>query len=453
MPLQDAARAACVSHTFLRSWRCYPKLTFTNETLGLKRRAGGKGDIARGFTSKVDHILKKHSGIGLKKLWLQIHDYCDVKCYLNSWLQIAISPGIEEVALLLPSYYNLQCSLLFNGRGNSIRDLYLTNCAFRPTVVFDCLRSLAKLHLYQVRITGDELGCLLSNSFLLEHLELRNCSELICLKIPFCLVQLSFLSVVACQMLQKIEIKAPNLSTFRFYNDPVQLSLGESSQMKDLNMKFSHKPNSVSYAITKLPYIVPHLETLAISSFCERVNTPMVANKFLHLKYLEIYLASGCEAFFPAYDYLSLVSFLDASPVLETFILSVHQDDMKHDSVFEYASHMRQMPEHKHGRLKNVQIIGFCSAKSMVELTCHILENATSLESLTVDTIYDEEDDDHIGRCSVRKTGKCSRITRHMIIEAHRALKAIKRYILGKVPATVKLNVREPCRWCHAIKL
>lgn len=50
----------------------------------------------------------------------------------------------------------------------------------------------------------------------------------------------------------------------------------------------------------------------------------MVANKFLHLKYLDIGLADDDddETAFRAYDYLSLVSFLDASPVLETFILS-----------------------------------------------------------------------------------------------------------------------------------
>jgi hypothetical protein len=47
----------------------------------------------------------------------------------------------------------------------------------------------------------------------------------------------------------------------------------------------------------------------------------MVADKFLNLKCLEIHICA--KAFSPAYDYLSLVSFLDASPALETFILSV----------------------------------------------------------------------------------------------------------------------------------
>ncbi|RLM74365.1 hypothetical protein C2845_PM15G19250, partial [Panicum miliaceum] len=131
----------------------------------------------------------------------------------------------------------------------------------------------------------------------------------------------------------------------------------------------------------------------------------------------------------------------------------VQQDNMKHDSVFEYASYMRQMPEHKHERLKNVLIIGFCSATSMVELTCHILENASSLESLTLDTVCDEEDGDNVGRCSVRKTGTCGPLTRHMILEAHKALEAVRRFIICKVPSTVKLDVRELCGRCHYIEL
>lgn len=55
----------------------------------------------------------------------------------------------------------------------------------------------------------------------------------------------------------------------------------------------------------------------------QRVNTPIVPVKFLHLKYLDIFLAIGEGGFSPAYDYFSLVSFLDASPILESFVLAV----------------------------------------------------------------------------------------------------------------------------------
>uniref|UniRef100_A0A0A9EQC6 F-box domain-containing protein n=1 Tax=Arundo donax TaxID=35708 RepID=A0A0A9EQC6_ARUDO len=64
MPLRDSARSACVSHAFLCSWRCHSKLTFTEETLGLKEKGRQKSIIARDFTSRVDQILKNHSGTG-----------------------------------------------------------------------------------------------------------------------------------------------------------------------------------------------------------------------------------------------------------------------------------------------------------------------------------------------------------------------------------------------------
>jgi len=405
---------------------------------------------------RVDQILKNHSGIGVKALHLKVPDSCKVDtCRLNRWLQIGITPGIEEVTVFLPinyrTKYSFPCSLLFGGCGNSIRHLRLSNCAFRPPVGFDCLRSLTKLQLYKVCTTGDELGSLFSNSFALEHLELIYCGELISLKIPFWLERLSFLRVSECNMLQVIESKAPSLHTLEFFGDPVHLNLGESSQVKTLDFMLSYNCSSVSYAITKLPSTVPTLETLTVTSFSEEVNAPMVANKFLNLKCLNIYLCAVNKAFTPAYDYLSLVSFLDASPSLETFILSVNQNEVRHDSVFGNASHMRQVLGHKHDNIRKVQINGFCSAKSMVELTCHILENATSLESLTVDTICDGFTVRDERRCHVQNKSECWPIPRDKILEAHKALRAVDRYIVGRVPPAVKLNVLELCSRCHAI--
>ena len=54
----------------------------------------------------------------------------------------------------------------------------------------------------------------------------------------------------------------------------------------------------------------------------------MVANKFLHLKDLDIYIGDEDdddedEDVAIVYDYLSLISFLDACPALESFALRV----------------------------------------------------------------------------------------------------------------------------------
>uniref|UniRef100_A0A0D9VFZ5 F-box domain-containing protein n=1 Tax=Leersia perrieri TaxID=77586 RepID=A0A0D9VFZ5_9ORYZ len=392
MPLRDAARAACVSHTFLCSWRCHPNLIFSKRTLGLEHNSCRKSEISRAFTSIVDRILKNHSGNGIKTLNLDIFDCPNLNtCDLNNWLQNAIKPGIEEISLVLPwkyrKLYSFPCSLLFGGSGRSLQYLDIKGCAFRPMVGL-CLRSLTKLCLCQVRITGDELGCLLINSLALKELELYKCSDIICLKVPL-LEQLSNLDVCACKMLQMIEIKAMNLSTFNFTGNLVQFSVGESLKVKDLNMDCLNKSDFICYAITNLPYVVPNVETLTLYSISERVDTPM-------------------------------------------------------------------MTEHKkHKCLKNLTMMGFCSAKSMVELTCYILKNTESLQCITLDTIanWPEDENGFIGRCCVRRTKRreCLSIGKVMILEAHKALLAIERYILDEIPAAVRLNVHRPCTRCHKL--
>nr|CAB3485972.1 unnamed protein product [Digitaria exilis] len=129
--------------------------------------------------------------------------------------------------------------------------------------------------------------------------------------------------MVWCEMLQVVESAAPNLSTINLLGDLVQMSFGTSSQVKNVNVGFSFRPDILNHAITKLPTIMPHLETLTVSSMQEiehqgamkhdpvsgddtktmrqipeckhdmlkkRINTPMVADKFLHVKHLNVFL-------------------------------------------------------------------------------------------------------------------------------------------------------------------
>ncbi|RCV07501.1 hypothetical protein SETIT_1G249900v2 [Setaria italica] len=454
MPMRDAAQAACVSRAFLGSWRCYPNLAFTVETLGLNENACGNDKKSRDFASTVHHILKKHSGIGVKTFKLNVYNKHEVFLKTNkqeiclvdleNWLQIAIKPGIEELDLSLSersAMYNFPCSLLSDGIGDSLRYLHLSSCNFHPTVRLGCLRSLTRLALCSVRITGDELECLLSSSFALEWLELKLCSGIICLKIP-CLQQLSHLEVITCSRLHVVESKAPNLSSFRFAGDlNIQLSLLGTSRIKKYERFCS---GTVFYARTELPSSMANLETLSIYSEVETVNTPMVPSKFLHLKFLTITLGGQ------TYDVFSLVSFFYASPSLETFILNVRpEESMERISLLEDPSNLRKISEHRHNKLKRVWMINFSSIKTLVELTCHILDSTTSLECLTMDTTHGAPR----CSCSVNKSGKCLPMRRNALMEAHRALLAIQTYIKPKVPSTVELNVLEPCSRCHLLEV
>lgn len=117
---------------------------------------------------------------------------------------------------------------------------------------------------------------------------------------------------------------------------------------------------------------------------------------------------------------------------------------MENVSIFDDPTDLRQMRELHHHSLKRVKIVEFSSAKSLVELTCHVLESVTSLECLTL------EAPQSCLRCwdPDNESGKCLPMHEDVLMEARRAVLAIRRHVEPKVPSTVELHVLEPCS-CH----
>jgi hypothetical protein len=107
-----------------------------------------------------------------------------------------------------------------------------------------------------------------------------------------------------------------------------------------------------------------------------------------------------------------------------------------------------EVPELRHGGLSNLRtatITGFCSAKSLLELTRHILERAApSLRCLTLDASpgYDRK----------RSTAdRCRPMRLDALRDAETALAAVSSHVVPRVPAGVQLRVFGPCDRCHAV--
>ncbi|KAM0863542.1 hypothetical protein ACQ4PT_044526 [Festuca glaucescens] len=390
MPMQDAARAACLSHSFLHSWRCYPKLIFDMRALRKQ---------TKDFINRVDHIMQNHSGVGVEIFKLQTrNDFSVHPSYLDRWLEVALTPGIKEFVLGLPieneMKYNFPGSLLSGERAHSIQYFHLSSCMFHSVGKVGCLSSLKTVRLHDVGITEEELCLLLSNSFALEHLDLESCYDIRCLKLSHLLSKLNRLDVQSCKMLQMIECSAPKVSILNYDGPTIPISLGGSLQVKKMQMTSTDVPNLLHYASTKLLSIAPNVETLFLYSLYEKVNTPMVLGKFLHLKYLEIKLFIPTRS--PDYDFCSLVSFLDASPNLKMFVLrstpmqveapTIESGLIPGVKIGEDFSLASCVWKHHHGKLKSVIINGFHPWKTMIELTRCILGYATSLKHLILDT-------------------------------------------------------------------
>lgn len=156
-----------------------------------------------------------------------------------------------------------------------------------------------------------------------------------------------------------IDICAPKVTTFVFTGRPIQIT-GDSSQIQNITMNGVGYCGMFHYALTKLHSIALNLQALTLLSsgevfiycifimivFCQIITSylvhvyyihaldfnwlqhlcfqaldmPMSPKKFLHLRHLEIH-CSGIE--FQRFNYLYLVFFLQACPVLESFVLSV----------------------------------------------------------------------------------------------------------------------------------
>uniref|UniRef100_A0A0E0LMS5 At1g61320/AtMIF1 LRR domain-containing protein n=1 Tax=Oryza punctata TaxID=4537 RepID=A0A0E0LMS5_ORYPU len=166
--------------------------------------------------------MQTHSGVGVKIFKLRTYPcYNPPSYYVDRWLQIAISLGIEEVELKMnqisQTVYKFACSLLFSEKGSSIRSLFFVDCAFRYTVEVGPLSNLTSVHLRSVYITGEELCC-----FFLKELSLSNCNDIVFLEIPCLLSQLNFLQIVVSN--------APKLFYFYYMGRPIHISLGFSSR-------------------------------------------------------------------------------------------------------------------------------------------------------------------------------------------------------------------------------
>ncbi|KAF8648583.1 hypothetical protein HU200_064626 [Digitaria exilis] len=315
--MRDAARAACVSRKFLSYWRCYPNLSFNQEALVAHRQPLLPSQYRGKYIfSKTRHVLENHYGKGVKtlKLNLSICSKEDIDTGLvDGWLQAFVKPGITELSLLLPRCYALEYNFPYS--------LLSWDEEFGATIQS---LHLASLSLHNVGITEDELGFFLSSCFDLERLDLSNCNMIASLKIPRVLHKLRIVRIHACRALKTVVSNAPNLSTINYDGGPplLSFSLGDRLETKKLLMHSMCMEDMIGYAGSDLPCIAPNLETLVLSTFCEKINARRMTVKFQHLKRLVICLGRGAK-FSEGHNFFSLACFLHACVVLETFTLRV----------------------------------------------------------------------------------------------------------------------------------
>ncbi|XBI60186.1 hypothetical protein VPH35_041142 [Triticum aestivum] len=207
--------------------------------------------------------------------------------------------GVEVSRLNLELYYckNIDASYL---------DRWLQITAVRPGIKelkLVLCRSMKKEYIFPCSVLSNEAAA-------------SSIRKIICLKIPCTLQQLNVLTLSWCEGLQAVEINAPNLSTLHFLGTLVEISVAHPSQLQDVHLN---------------------------------VDIPVMPSKFPYLKKLKIDILRSLQGL------LSLVSFLDASPALDSFTLHVGQDALRPDDFVvggDNANYERWQPQRRHDCLR-----------------------------------------------------------------------------------------------------
>ncbi|KAF0897023.1 hypothetical protein E2562_031323 [Oryza meyeriana var. granulata] len=434
MTMRDAARAASVSHCFLRSWRRHSNLDLDAKTLRATKPShpiDHKAQMAEEsatiedqessrtkrsrrttmeFVARVDRIMRSHAGAGVRTFRLRPPlCSCIDSAILDHWIRAAIMPGIRVLELQeLGMGYSFSCSLLSSDSSSSLTSLTLTGCRFRcddddgASVLL--LTSLRSVYLRDVRVTDEELNTFLSRCPALKQMEISRCHGLVSLGVPHHLTQLKSIQVLHCDRLETIECDASKLVSLGYVGAHVGVvSLG---RVRELEMLGSDEaPAMLCHAIAELPSVAPNLRSLFLSSYFEL----------------------GMEENVRHEDY------------------TLRDTDEGENSSQPQAK--RRL--HKLKKLKNVIISGFCSGKGMIELTRNILENAPSLNHMILDTTYGFHKN---WLNSSKNHHRCMPLmTRNALMEAKKAMDDIRRHIIkGKVPSSDdRLKIIKPCRKCQ----
>jgi hypothetical protein len=295
LPMRDAARAACVSRRFLRFWRCYPNLTFNQETVAAKRQPlprGGEEDRGKYLFSKARQVLEAHSGVGATTLRLNLST-CreeDIDApRLDGWLRaFATSASLREVALLLPEScarreYTFPYPLLLTP-SSRVESLYLASCGFHPARQQHAPPTssfggslLSRVCLRRVGTTGEELALFLSSCPALARLDLCDCDAVTSIEIPRVLRRLRTVRVQRCRALRAVRSDAPGLSSFHYegWRPLSAFSLGDALETTELDVYATRMADVVQYAGARFPSVAPNLETLVLSSVHEVLYVAM----------------------------------------------------------------------------------------------------------------------------------------------------------------------------------
>ncbi|PIA32313.1 hypothetical protein AQUCO_04500131v1 [Aquilegia coerulea] len=311
----------------------------------------------------------------------------DFAHHIDRWIEIAIAKRCQHFGIVLSHfvirreiyrdgnlYYPFPC--LFSSQEVGLNFMGLKRCSVR-SLDSSRFNSLVDLRLKNVHIDGDSIVSILSCCPDLEKLFLYNCYKLLNLKISGRSLKLKHLTILFCLDLEKIEVNAKNLIRLQYCGDCVEFVLVNVPHLSDVIFRTERGGScgALTYARGKLSSDVPQLESLILSVVpIEEHKICRQLTLFANLKKL-VLLVETCRG-----TLWGFIPLLQASPYLRKFELHLNIWNNKG----EEQGLMEKPSDFPHLHLKEITLSGFIGRPHDIEFAAYLLNNATTLERLTI---------------------------------------------------------------------
>uniref|UniRef100_A0A453TBM9 At1g61320/AtMIF1 LRR domain-containing protein n=1 Tax=Aegilops tauschii subsp. strangulata TaxID=200361 RepID=A0A453TBM9_AEGTS len=371
-------------------WNSHSNLSF-DAAMVTHSHSNGDGLESRSSQEKkfidiVNTVLRNHDGTYLDQFKVAFELRAKHACSLDSWIGFAVSSKASEIVLDLDprsprtaeDAYDFAFHLFQSENG--IQSVWVHCVSLKPPRDFYGFTKLTKFAISSAHIMED-IGNLLSNCCALRWLHII-CCNFGKLKLHGTFYRLQHLCVIYSE-LQAIELHAIGLVTFKYVGQPLPIVFYRSPKLKMADIKLCPYYH-FGYVCSELSTALPCLEELYVDVWLKPEAREYVISevKFNYLRYVN-WTVNICGH--PKYTggILELASIVKAAPVLEKLDLHMDSNTYPH---YVFKAIGNPPPSH-HNHLKIVRTTGFFGFEGQIELALYILENARSLQSMTIDPL------------------------------------------------------------------
>ncbi|XVF62173.1 hypothetical protein PTKIN_Ptkin08bG0195700 [Pterospermum kingtungense] len=365
LPMKEAARTSVLSCR----WRCLwtyaiRALDFDASQLVsalLLRTAAAPLDFERNkFIEWVNKVLTSHNGPTIDEFRV-FFDLNERKCkrYLNRWIKFALEKSVRRLELNLT-----------HSDGLYIHGVYMLTLPFLQNCKLDSLTSLS---LNTVEVTQEVVEYILSCCPLLECLSMVTSISLVNLKVSGPTVKLKHLKIIGCHSVQRIEISALSLVSFKFWGSGARINFNDVPSLVEASFSL---PFLVKNLLQTSWCFLFQLRTLELDArslrkkFCRFRGFPKLRN----LMEFKLELCSDQIT-----SVLYFMSPLKTFPMLRR--LSMQFSHFKGSQ----RGKLKMKPKRAHRCLKVIELIGFGGQEFESEFIWYIINNTVALEKIVLD--------------------------------------------------------------------